>query len=133
MDGDQQAEWVEMKARLSSTTEEDDLCEQCSRKREQRRNRLKKIKSSAAETPEPVRTELKSESSSFYRRPPAASEVDTREDRLTEDLLRYSLSPISASAEAKVRNSLVFFSLPHEGCITTREKITKVPLKYETN
>ena len=98
-------EWMEMKATLS-TAEDDDLCEHCSRKRQERR-RLRQIKkasqvvaagnatataagSSCSSTVVPVaaedRTGLNSESStstSLYRRP--LSESDTVVDRLTQD------------------------------------------------
>ena len=97
-------EWMEMKATLN--TEDDDLCEHCSRKRQERR-RLRQIKkasqvvaaanatataagSSCSSTVVPVaaedRTGLNSESStstSLYRRP--LSESDTVVDRLTQD------------------------------------------------
>ena len=100
-------EWMEMKATLS-TAEDDDLCEHCSRKRQERR-RLRQIKKASQEvlvsttTKESAagscssntnaaaanaedRTGLNSESSSTsltYRRP--LSESDTVVDRLTQD------------------------------------------------
>ena len=100
-------EWLEMKATLS-TAEDDDLCEHCSRKRQERR-RLRQIKKASQEvlvsttTKESAagscssntnaaaanaedRTGLNSESSSTsltYRRP--LSESDTVVDRLTQD------------------------------------------------
>ena len=100
-------EWMEMKATLN--TEDDDLCEHCSRKRQERR-RLRQIKKASQEvlvsttTKESAaagscssntnaaaanaedRTGLNSESSSTsltYRRP--LSESDTVVDRLTQD------------------------------------------------
>ena len=95
-------EWMEMKATLN--TEDDDLCEHCSRKRQERR-RLRQIKkasqvvaaanatatasgSSCSSTVVAAedRTGLNSESSastSLYRRP--LSESDTVVDRLTQD------------------------------------------------
>ena len=92
-----------LKATLSNDQDEEDLCEHCSRKRKERRTKLKRIKSRTNfETASTTFTDpntsasntvgLKSESS--YRRP--FSESDTTEDRLTaEDLLRYNtLSPI---------------------------------------
>ena len=104
-------EWMEMKATLS-TAEDDDLCEHCSRKRQERR-RLRQIKKASQEvlvsttTKESAaagscssntnaaaanaedRTGLNSESSSTsltYRRP--LSESDTVVDRLTQDTPR---------------------------------------------
>ena len=98
-------EWMEMKATLS-TAEDDDLCEHCSRKRQERR-RLRQIKKASqvvaaanatataagSSCSSPVvpaaaedRTGLNSESSSTsltYRRP--LSESDTVVDRLTQD------------------------------------------------
>ena len=95
-------EWMEMKATLS-TAEDDDLCEHCSRKRQERR-RLRQIKKASQEvlvstttkesaagscssnTNAEDRTGLNSESSSTsltYRRP--LSESDTVVDRLTQD------------------------------------------------
>ena len=101
-------EWMEMKATLS-TAEDDDLCEHCSRKRQERR-RLRQIKkapqevlvstttkesaaagscssnTNAAAANAEDRTGLNSGSSSTsltYRRP--LSESDTVVDRLTQD------------------------------------------------
>ena len=91
-----------MKATLN--TEDDDLCEHCSRKRQERRRlrQIKKASTQAVATTATVvaagsslctgaaedRTGLNSESSStsLYRRP--LSESDTVVDRLTQDTPR---------------------------------------------